>query len=409
MEKITKKIWIINHYAITPDYPGGTRHYEIALRLSKIGYNISVFASSVLHQNSSISIIEKNQKIKIVDINNSFKFIWNKVWTYKKNDINRILNMFSFICNLSMNYKKLIRLEKIQHPDIIIGSTVHPFVPLLAKYMAYRLSAKYIFEIRDLWPQSFIDMGLWKENSIISKFFLFIEKQSIKGAKSIICLSPLTQDYLVEKYHLERSKIFYIPNGASDLSDGSSFNSEFKFINKNKFNVIFTGAIITSNRINIICESANLLSKNSDIQFLIIGNGNEKKSLLEKYNYLKNIQWLDPVPKNEIQNVLNEADLLLLIQGKVAWGSSNKLYDYLSVGKPIVSSVWVPHNDIVNKINAGVSVAAENPKELSVAILKIYNLSENEKKLMGNNAKEYVEKYHSWDLLTQKFLDAVSN
>ncbi len=67
------------------------------------------------------------------------------------------------------------------------------------------------------------------------------------------------------------------------------------------------------------------------------------------------------------------------------------------------------HNDIVNKIKAGISVAAEDPKELSEAILKIYNLSETEKRLMGNNAREYVAKYHSWDLLAQKISDAISN
>ncbi len=406
---MNKIIWIINHYAITPDNPGGTRHYEIAHRLSKLGFNVVILASSVLHQNPCKSILHSGLKYKITDINKNFKFIWLNTITYQNNTFRRVLNMLSFMWNVFVCYKDLINNENIPKPNFVVGSTVHPLTPLISKKIAAKFNAEYIFEIRDLWPQSFIDMGLWKDNSLISKFFLFIEKQSIKGAKSIICLSPLTQDYLVEKYYLERSKIFYIPNGASDLSDDSSLNSELKFGNKKKFNVIFTGAIITSNRINIICESANLLSNNSDIQFIIVGDGNEKKSLLEKYNYLKNIQWLDPVPKNEIQNVLNEADLLLLIQGKVAWGSSNKLYDYLSVGKPIVSSVWVSHNDIVNKINAGISIAAEDPIELSEAILKIYNLPENEKKLMGNNAKEYVKKYHSWDMLAQKFSDAISN
>jgi len=405
-----KSIWIINHYAITPEYPGGTRHYEIALRLSKMGYKVVVFASSVLHQNSTNSIITYKQKYKLLDVNTNFKFIWIQTLTYKGNSIRRIFNMFSFILNILFNYNKLIKTKKIQKPDIIVGSTVHPFVPLLAKYLSKKFSSRYIFEIRDLWPKSFIDLGIWRENSIISRFFYYIEHVSIKNAQAIINLSPLTKQYLIERYRVHESKIFYVPNGASlDKSNSSHSITADQIKSTGKFNIVFTGSIIQSNKVELICESAKNLEQNTNIFFNIIGDGQEKELLIRKYKNIKNIYWYNSVPKNEIQNVLNAADVLLLIQGNVAWGSSNKLYDYLAAGKPIISCVWVEHNDIISQINAGVSVPFENVEKIANTITKLSNLKKEDLQEMGNNAKAYILNNHNWDKLVLTFNNAITN
>jgi len=406
---MTKHIWIINHYAITPEYAGGTRHYELASCLSKNGYKVVVFASSVLHQNSTDSILHKKEKYNIVDVNNNFKFIWIQALTYKGNGIRRIFNMISFVFNILLNYKRLIKTGKIQIPEIIVGSSVHPFVPLLTKYLSMKFSSRYIFEIRDLWPKSFIDLEIWKEKSIISKIFYFIEKVSLKNAKAIINLSPLTKQYLIDRYKVQESKIFYIPNGTSLYKSDSTYSKTADQIKSTKkFNIVFTGSIILSNRVDLVCEIAKTPENNENIFFHIVGDGQEKFFLIEKYKYLNNIRWYDSVPKKEIQLVLNSADVLLLIQGNVAWGSSNKLYDYLAAGKPIVSCVWVEHNDVISKINAGVSVSSESLDDLYNAILKIYNSTKKETNAMGKNAIDYVKHYHNWDTLSKKFEEVIN-
>ena len=404
-----KSIWILNHAAITPIYPGGTRHYELAKRIAASGKKVVIFASSVLHQNPQDNILPDHRSFKIEEISKNFKFIWISTTTYKKNDWRRLLNMLTYTIRTYLLGEGLVKRGKLEKPDIIIGSTVHPFTPLMAKCIAKKFGSKYIFEIRDLWPQTFIDMGIWKKDSLVSKFFRIIEKRSILGAKKIIYLSPKVEDYLRSNYSIQKHKLCYIPNG-TDVSYFESLKNKknsLGIIDKKFFNIVFTGAIIQTNRIDIICEAAKNIVDYSKIRIIIIGDGNLKELLMKKYQEIHNIVWMSPVPKKEIPLVLNKADALILVQGNVAWGSSNKLYDYLAAGKPIISSVWVPHNDIVSGINAGYSVVPENSKLLANTILQIFKSPKEERLEMGLNAIKYVKKFHDWDLLSQNFMKLI--
>lgn len=398
-----KIIWIINHAAVTPEYPGGTRHFELGKRFAENGYQVVIFASSVLYQNPTKNILKAGIHYEIEELFDHFKFVWISTTTYKVNNWRRLYGMLVFSVKTVYYGRKFVKKKSILRPDIIIGSTVHPFAPLSAKYLSKKFCSDYIFEIRDLWPQSFIDMGIWKRTSFISIFFKQIEKINIQKAKTIVFLSPKTKDYIEENYGMEKLNLCYIPNGA-DVSYSEGLNNTTGLFDKEFFNIVFTGAIIQTNRIDIICEAAKSIIDYSQIRIIIIGDGNIKELLINKYQENQNIVWMNSIPKKEIPLVLNNADALILVQGNVAWGSSNKLYDYLAAGKPIISSVWVPHNDIVSRINAGYSVEPENSKQLADKIIKIFKLPKVERVKMGRNAIKYVKKFHDWDLLSQNFM-----
>jgi len=183
-----KTLWIFNHYAITPQYPGGTRHFELGRNLSNLGTRVIIFASSFVHMNlRSIPQIKK-EKYKVEQYENLL-FIWVKALKYKNNNWKRLLNMLHYCLSTYMLAKRLVKKGVLNKPDVIVGSTVHPFAPLMASRLARKYRVPFLFEIRDLWPQSFIDVGIWTDSSLPSWFFKRIEKRSISRALKIIILS----------------------------------------------------------------------------------------------------------------------------------------------------------------------------------------------------------------------------
>ena len=111
--------------------------------------------------------------------------------------------------------------------------------------------------------------------------------------------------------------------------------------------------------------------------------------------------------KENVPAMLREADLLILHQGNIQWGSSNKLYDYMASGKPIISSVFAKHNDVVTEIGGGVSIPPENPEKLAEAILGLKAMSEGKKIQMGKRNRNYVKKLHDWTFLSQRLYELV--
>ncbi|RMD92150.1 MAG: glycosyltransferase WbuB [Calditrichaeota bacterium] len=404
-----KNIWIFNHYALTPQFPGGTRHYELAMRFAQAGYSVAIFASSVNYQHPTESILPKGQKYLIETPHPSFKFIWVSTPTYSGNNWKRLLNMLVYCYQCITISKRLVVTKVLQRPDVVIGSTIHPFTPLMAQYLAKKYNSRYFFEVRDLWPQTLIELGILKADSVISKLLWKIEALSLKNVCGVVCFSPATINYFIEHYGLQKSLLHYIPNG-TNLEENPTGEENFNEIFDSRyFNVLFTGSMVPSNRVDVICEAAKLIKPDKNIRIILVGGGTEKKRLREKYKDVERLIWMDPVPKTQVKSLLKKADALLLIQGKVAYGSSNKLYDYLSVGKPILSSVWVKHNDVVSRINAGLSVTPENPEELARAITQISELSVEEREEMGRAAIKFVKEYHSWDVLASKFLEIIEN
>ncbi|WP_422445576.1 glycosyltransferase family 4 protein [Thermoanaerobacterium sp. DL9XJH110] len=404
-----KKIWIFNHYAITPDMSGGTRHYDLAKELVKYGYDVTIFASGFDHMTKRYVRIIPEDKFRVENYN-GVQFVWVKTTPYYGNDLNRIKNMFSYALNV-------IRIaRKFEKPDIIIGSSMHPFAVIAAWWLSKKFGSRFFFEVRDLWPQTAVDMNALKPSSPIVRLLYVWEKFMYKKAEKIITLLPNAADYITKK-GISKDKIVWIPNGV-DLSRYEDLNNEnmdmeiLKIFDeyKDKFKVVYTGAHGPANGLDMVIDAAKLMEEKDDsIQFLLIGDGPEKQNLIDKAKTfsLSNICFLDPVPKLYMPHVLKKADLLLhclkpmdVFKHGI---SPNKMFDYLASGKPIIMSVNASNN-IVDEARAGISVKSGDPEELVNGILKLKNMSEDERRAMGLNGYEYVKKYFSTAVLAQKMI-----
>ncbi len=390
-------IWIFNHYAQGPEIPGGTRHYDLAKCLLDKGHSVTIFAAG-FHYTLMKETVEYRGGDYLVEEKDGIKFVWVKTYPYQVNNWKRMLNIISYAWRLNLLIPRL----ELEKPDIIIGSTVHPFAPLVAARFAKKYQRPFVFEIRDLWPQTFIDMGIWKKESLVARFFKRLEEISVKQATAIISLSPMTEIYLKREYSYEN--IVYIPNSVDidtfvereslDYRGGiKTIDTVLDLKRQNKFIVVYTGAIVKTNNIDIILETAQKIS-DENIQIVLVGEGQEKAKFqdIAQSKKIANVIFSAPVQKIYLPYLLGLSDVLLLVQGKVSWGSSNKLYDYLAAKKPILTSLEANHNNIVEEIECGFSCVGSDDMAKKIMILK--NMDKTERDIKGNNAFIYVEKNH---------------
>ncbi|MGB9788926.1 MAG: glycosyltransferase family 4 protein [Dictyoglomus turgidum] len=398
-----KNIWLFNHYAITPNLPGGTRHFDFGKELVRRGYKVTIFASSFHY-----SLLRETKEYKkdkfIVEDYEGVRFVWLKTFSYSDNDWRRVVNMLSYAIR-AYEVAQKINTEK---PDIIIGSSVH----LFAVFTAYLLSKKYktpfIMEVRDLWPQTLMDMGVSKWHPFVILLGI-LEKFLYKRADKIIVLLPRANEY-IEKLGISPEKIVWIPNGVDfgrfQFKNGGSLRDET--YTSDEFIVTYTGAIGKANNLDVAIEAAKILQKDyPNIKFLFVGDGPEKGRLLEivKKEKINNVEFRPPVAKNKIVEIILKSDALFFhLQDSPIFKygiSSNKLFDYLASGKPIIFSSNSINNP-VEEAKAGITVPPDNPQALADAIIKLYKMSPEERRAMGLNGRKYVEKYHSIPVLVDK-------
>ena len=183
-------IWIFNHYAITPDMPGGTRHYDLSRELLKEGYNVTIFASSFNYVTRREERLKGGESFRLEWVK-GIRYVWLKTFPYLKSDWRRVLNWLSYAVRVIFFSIKIK-----EKPDVIIGSSVHLFAPLAAYALSRLKRSKFIFEVRDLWPQTLIDIGSISKNHPLIIFFRFLERFLYRNADKIINLLPNAGDYI---------------------------------------------------------------------------------------------------------------------------------------------------------------------------------------------------------------------
>jgi len=403
-------LWIFNHYAVTPDLPGGTRHFDLGKELVARHHEVVILASGFRHSERRTTKLSPGESWRIEDVD-GVKFVWLGTFPYQKNNWRRVLNMVSYMVRAWWIGRKLPKLSpEIRKPDVIIGSSVHPFAVLAAYWVARQHRARFIMEVRDLWPQTIVDMGELSERNPITKLLRMLEMFLYQRAERIIVLAPRMGEYISAR-GISEGKIVWIPNGV-DLSRFKDIEPAEK--NGKGFKIVYLGAHGQANALDILLEAAKGVQDQGyqDIKFILVGGGPEKPRLTElaKWLELRNIEFRGPVPKQEVPKTLGEGDATVFVLNDLPlyrYGISlNKLFDYLAAKKPLILAGH-PINNPVEESGCGLTVPPRNPQALAEAIIKLYRMPKEEREAMGQRGREYVEKHHAIPVLARKLIQCI--
>jgi len=401
---MNKNIWIINEYAGTPYHGMTFRHYYLAKELVKLGYKVTIFTSSFSHFKLKQHLEVRNTFTK--ENIDGIDFIWVKMPDYKApKSLGRIRNWFLFAFKLFF-----IPFLKLEKPDFILVSSLplHPIVS--GKYLSNKYKAKLIFEVRDIWPLSAIELGGYSPNHFFIKHLQWLEDFAYKNADAVVTVLANAYEHMKTR-GLTENKFNYIPNGISVDEANQMDELDKKTIQempKDKFIVGYAGTFGIANALDSFIEAAKILKDNNSIAFVLVGDGKEKDKLLKLSKNCLNIFYVDAVKKNQVQSVLKYFDVCYIGLKKnplFKYGvSPNKLFDYMYSGKPILYAIDSGNFKPISDINAGFNIDPENPQAISDGILKLYSISEEERKEMGQNAKRYVIENHDYKYLAKKLI-----
>jgi glycosyltransferase involved in cell wall biosynthesis len=403
-------IWMFNHYAVAPGGHGGTRHYDLARELTKQGCEVKIFASSFPHQGSEDKMIpEADCKVKEVDYE-GVRFIWLKTRAYFKNDWRRVFNILDYTVRA---YRAALKQKDT--PDVIIGSLMHPLAAWLGYVVAKKKKCLFYFEERDLWPQTLLDFGKVSRWNPVVTVLSALELFLYKKAKRIVLLFDKAADY-VEQRGINREKVFYLPNGV----DLSRFDAHPQPLPeelerslaelKGKFIAIYTGSHSISDHLDGLLDTAGMLQSQREICFLFVGDGLDKKRLVERAEKmgLDNVYFLPPIAKELIPSLLARGDigLISLKNAEVyKWGLSfNKLYDYMAASLP---TIFLTESTDLSIIRSGITMASPSPQTMAEDIRALYQ-NEQQRSLLGKRVRDYVEGHHSWKVMSRNLLDVMT-
>ncbi|MBC7080574.1 MAG: glycosyltransferase family 4 protein [Methanothrix sp.] len=397
-------IWIFNHYAHPPDLPGGTRHYDLGRELLRRGHRVVIFASSFHHYIHRETRLGPREAWRLEEVD-GVKFVWLRTPPYTCNDLNRVRNMVAYMLRACHLGRKLPRLlPHVGQPDVVIGSSVHLLAVLAALWVARRYHAKFVMEVRDLWPQAIVDMVVLSERSPVVWLLRRLEKYLYTCSERIVVLGLQMFDYM-SRLGVPRDRIVWIPNGV-DLSRFTA--APPGPAGGNGFRVLYLGAHSQSKELDVLIRAAKMIQDWNyvDISCALVGDGPEKSRLiaLAAELGLVNVRFYDPVPKTEVPMVLHEASALLIVEEAKFFsygGSILKLSEYMAVAKPIIFCVNAPHNP-VEEARCGITVPPRQPEALANAILKLYQMSPEDRAAMGRRGRAYVEEHHDIRKLAER-------
>ncbi|MHB8132575.1 MAG: glycosyltransferase family 4 protein [Anaerolineaceae bacterium] len=382
------KILLINQAFVSPEEPGHTRHYELAQYLKSMGHELVIVASDLNYQTGLKTVDHKGISIKqnINGIQVMRAYIYPAL---HKSYFWRIISFFSFM------FSSIWVALKVKDVDLVMGTTPPIFQAVSAWVVAMLRRKPFLLEVRDLWPEFIVSMGVFK-NPVLIKMARWLEKFLYSRATHILVNSPAYAEYIQQK-KVPEQKISYIPYG-TDIEMFSPENSgqlvREKYNLSEKFVVLYAGALGQANDIYTIIRAANLLKNHSNIQFVLFGDGKEKTKLVEEVHRLDlhNILFAGVTPKKEMPSVLAAADVCLAILQDISMFRTtypNKVFDYMAAGKATILVIDGVVRNVIEKADGGVFVHPGDEAKLAEVVL---NLSCNLERVkeMGRNARLYL-------------------
>jgi glycosyltransferase involved in cell wall biosynthesis len=378
--------------------PGGTRHYELAHYLVEKGHRVTVIASPISYLTGKSYSQHILRGIKKVEDGITIY----RAYTYPALHRSFFHRLFSFLSFMISSFFTSLQVEDI---DLVWGTSPPIFQGLTAWLVARLKQKKFLFEVRDLWPDFAIAVGVLRQPLLIWAS-RGLEKFLYRHADRVLVNSPGFINHVRER---GARTIDLVPNGADPRMfdptlDGLSFRKEHRL--DSKFVVLYAGAHGLSNDLATILEAARLLLDRSDIALVLLGDGKDKPALVQRAQELNlsNLLFIPPLPKSQIPAALAAADACIAILKPIPLFTTvypNKVFDYMAAGKPVILAIKGIIREVIESVQAGIPVEPGEAAGIAQAINQLADHPESGKE-MGQRGRHYVETHFDRAVLAGK-------
>jgi glycosyltransferase involved in cell wall biosynthesis len=396
---------IINYNAGSPRHGPNMRGYFMAKYLVKRGYDVQVFSSSYFHK--WVTLPRLTGEVTPENIAGA-QYNWVRTRPYK-GLLGRIWSFHQFAAKLPKAVK-----QQVPEMKALICSSPPPILARVCHRIANHYGARFLFEVRDIWPLTIIELGGATRFNPYVALLGYYERYAYTNADLVVSALPCAESYMRQR-GLPEGRYFLIENGIEihDLPeiDEEDIDAEVRTVLDRKvpFRVGYAGAFDRHNDVMSLIRAAKLL-RERDIEIVLIGKGVRKDQLVAEASGLPNVSILPAVPAAQVPWVLSRFDACYM--GLVdtplnQYGvSMAKSFEYLRASRPVISAVRAG-NDIVGAANCGISVNPEAPQEIADAVVRLAEMPSHERYAMGQRGAAYLAAHHSYDVLIEKWVRVI--
>jgi glycosyltransferase involved in cell wall biosynthesis len=385
------------------------RTFEHARHWASLGHDVTVVTGFPNHPTGVIrpeyrgSFI-KREKAEGIDL--------LRVWVYvtpNKGFTRRILNFLSFFFS-----SLILGSVMTARPDVVVGTSPQFFCAVAAYVLSRVKRAPFVFEVRDIWPQSAIELGVLK-NPLVIRILESIEMHLYRCAALIVPVAESTRQYLISKA-VPPEKIKVVPNGidalylASATATPDQVRDELNL--QGKFIVSYIGTHGMSHSLENLLQAAERFNDDPSIHFLFAGEGAEKENLkrLAARLRLRNVTFVDEQPRERLLAFYRLSDLSLAPLKRLPVFKKvlpSKLFELMGVGCPMICSVEGEAAELVARAGAGLCIEPEDADALAAAIEKLRS-DPDLRTRMSENGRRFVTVNYLRSALAEEYADALA-
>lgn len=398
------KVLYVSQYFVSAGQPGGVRHWHHTRALVAAGHDVSVVTSYVQHKERQIP--ERYRGRKIVREREDGLDVWRTYSTpgYGRDLRSRLASYLSFA------WWGGLACARAPRARVVVASSPSLPASVAAAIVARLKRSRFVLEVRDLWPDSAVAMGLVTDRRMLA-VARWMERFCYRRADHIVALTEGIRDGIVAK-GIPASRVTLITNGI-DLGVGPPAPVTVP-VPDDAFVCMYVGAHGTYSSLDTVLDAADRLRTRPEIRFVLVGGGDQKPTLVARAAELglANVTFVDPVPKHDVPGWLARADVCLLPYQDIplfAGALPNKTFDYLGAGRPVIAAAPAGElTELVREAACGVAIPPEDPAAMAAAVEALAADRETAH-AMGAAGLDYVRRHYDRADLAARFVSVVES
>lgn len=406
------KILYVSQYFPPEMGAPAARAAELSRHWVKQGHDVSVLTGFPNHPTGVISTEYRRRMRRLVFRENVDGVKVVRTWLLpfpNRKAHERMLNYSSFWISSSMTGLSLPR------PDVVIATSPQLLVGLSGWWLARRKRVPFVFEVRDLWPESLAAVGMGNEHSLLHRSLAEVAGFLYRKADHIVVVTPAFEEYLVRNWKVPRAKISVVENGVETALFAASRGASClrKELNiEGRFVVCYVGTMGMAHGLETLIEAAEKLRRTApDVLFLLVGEGADKQRIVEmaKSRELTNVRIVDQQPREKIPQYIAASNACLVLLKKTDLFKTvipTKMLEFMSCARPVILGVDGQAREIVERAQAGLFIEPENAEALTNTILRLRG-DASLCALLGDNGRRHILEHFSREQTAVRYVQVL--
>lgn len=381
MDRPLHILYVVQYFNL-PSEPGGGRAYHFATHWVKAGHRVTVVTGTMNTKTASVPekyrgrafVEETVEGVTLIRCGSSARI---------RSMRGRISNFLGFAARATWAATR-----RVDRPDVVYASSTPLTVGIPGLAAALRWRRPFVFEVRDLWPESAVIAGVLKNRLLIGVASWF-ERLLYRRAARIVAVTRGIEAGIVEA-GVPPEKVLFIPNGVDDLVEGTGTAPR----PGGPFRVVYVGALGRWNGNETLVDAAVLLRDEPGIEFVIVGDGDQRGELEQRARTGgARLRFLGALPKDQAVAQIQAGDAGVISTWDHPFHAmvlANKIFDYLGAGKPVLAAARGEMEQLLREARAGLSVPPGDPGALAQLVRQMRDLPAEERLAMGRRGREHV-------------------